>query len=83
MKRFLKQLVELLATLAVMPVAGLCRVGIWLCGPDRGFAGWSQLFSLIPGLTGVFLRRAFYRLVLPRCGTDCCLTFGTPRLQPK
>ena len=82
MKRFLKQLVELFATLVVLPAVLACRMGIHFVGAERGFAGWSQLFSLIPGLTGVFLRRAFYRLVLPRCGTDCCLTFGTILSHP-
>ncbi len=82
MKRFVKQLVELIATLVVLPAAALCRAGIRLCGPERGFAGWSQLFALAPGLSGVFLRRAFYRLVLPRCGTDSCLTFGTILSHP-
>lgn len=82
MKRVLKRLVELLASLATLPAALLCRASIGMCGPDRGFAGWSQLFALIPGLTGVFLRRAFYRGVLPRCGTDCCLTFGTILSHP-
>ena len=82
MKRLLKQLVELMATLVVLPAVVLCRAGIWLLGPERGFAGWSQLFALAPGLIGVFLRRAFYRLVLPRCGTDCCLTFGTILSHP-
>jgi acetyltransferase-like isoleucine patch superfamily enzyme len=32
--------------------------------------------SLFPGLTGVYLRRAFYRLTLRRCGPDSCLSFG-------
>ena len=82
MKRLVKHFVELLATLLVLPAACVCWIGIRLAGPDRGFAGWSQLFSLIPGLTGVFLRRAFYRLILPRCGTDCCLTFGTTISHP-
>lgn len=82
MKRLVKQLVELLATLLVLPAACACWIGVRVAGPDRGFAGWSQLFSLIPGLTGVYLRRAFYRLVLPRCGTDCCLTFGTTFSHP-
>ena len=82
MKRLVKQFVELLATLAVLPAVLVCWLGIRLAGPDRGFAGWSQLFSLIPGLTGVFLRRAFYRMILPRCGTDCCLTFGTTLSHP-
>ncbi len=82
MKRLVKQFVELLATLLVLPAVCACWIGIRLAGPDRGFAGWSQMFSLIPGLTGVFLRRAFYRLMLPRCGIDCCLTFGTTISHP-
>lgn len=82
MKRIIKQFVELLVTLVVLPAVWACWIGIRVAGPDRGFAGWSQLFSLFPGLTGVFLRRAFYRLVLPRCGTDCCLTFGTTISHP-
>jgi acetyltransferase-like isoleucine patch superfamily enzyme len=28
-------------------------------------------------LSGIYLRRAFYRLVLPRCAPGCCLCFGT------
>ncbi len=82
MKRLTKNFVELLATLLVLPAACACWIGVRVAGPDRGFAGWSQLFSLIPGLSGVFLRRAFYRLILPRCGVDCCLTFGTTISHP-
>lgn len=47
-----------------------------LLGRERAFPGWSQAMSLIPGLLGVYLRRAFYGLVLPRCAADACLSFG-------
>jgi acetyltransferase-like isoleucine patch superfamily enzyme len=40
------------------------------------------LFSLIPGFLGVYLRRAFYRLVLPACGRDTCISFGTVFSHP-
>jgi acetyltransferase-like isoleucine patch superfamily enzyme len=30
----------------------------------------------------VYLRRAFYSLVFPRCGADCCLGFGTVFSHP-
>jgi len=36
----------------------------------------------VPGLVGVYLRRAFYRLVLPRCAADCWLGFGTVFSHP-
>src|SRR5438128_6467338 len=38
--------------------------------------------SLIPWLTGVCLRRAFYRLTLDECGIGCCLSFGTVLSHP-
>lgn len=82
MKRLLKQVVELAAIIAVLPAVVMYRLGSACAGSERAFPGWSQFFSLFPGLTGVFLRRAFYRLILPRCGTDCCLTFGTILSHP-
>jgi acetyltransferase-like isoleucine patch superfamily enzyme len=33
--------------------------------------------ALWPGTTGVFLRRAFYRLTLAECGADAHIGFGT------
>jgi acetyltransferase-like isoleucine patch superfamily enzyme len=44
---------------------------------DGFFQGYSQLFSLWPGLTGNYLRRAFYRLTLRRCAPECSIGFGT------
>ncbi len=82
MKATLKVLANGLALLLVLPACVLYQLSKWLVGPARAFPGWSQAFSLIPGLTGVFLRRAFYQLVLPRCGADCCLSFGTVFSHP-
>jgi len=41
------------------------------------FRGFAELFSLIPGLPGVFARRSFYRMTLDRCATDVHIGFGT------
>lgn len=58
--------------------AFLCyRLSALIAGPGRAFPGWSQCFSLIPGITGVYLRRAFYSLVLPHCPLNCWIGFGT------
>jgi virginiamycin A acetyltransferase len=76
MTALLKTAANALATLLVLPAYALYVLGRCLLGPERAFPGWSQAFSLVPGLTGVTLRRAFYRLVLPQCGPDCCLGFG-------
>jgi acetyltransferase-like isoleucine patch superfamily enzyme len=38
--------------------------------------------SLIPGLTGQYLRRAFYQWVLSRCGKGSVVSFGTVFSHP-
>jgi acetyltransferase-like isoleucine patch superfamily enzyme len=82
MKAGLKVLANGVALLLVLPAFLLYRLGAVALGPDRAFPGWSQLFSLVPGLSGVYLRRAFYRLVLPRCAGDCWIGFGTVLSHP-
>jgi acetyltransferase-like isoleucine patch superfamily enzyme len=64
------------------PAALLYWLGRAILGPGRAFPGWSQSMALVPGLVGVYLRRAFYRLVLPRCGPGCCISFGTILSHP-
>jgi acetyltransferase-like isoleucine patch superfamily enzyme len=51
-------------------------------GTEKVFPGWSQAFSLVPGLPGIYLRRGFYRLVLPQCERDACICFGTVFSHP-
>jgi acetyltransferase-like isoleucine patch superfamily enzyme len=81
-KNILKQVAGALAVLLVLP----CYLAFLLCtlvlGAAKAFPGWSQAFSLLPGLVGVYLRRAFYRLVLQQCGPDACLSFGSVFSHP-
>jgi acetyltransferase-like isoleucine patch superfamily enzyme len=81
-KKILKRAANAVALLLVLPAFLLYRLGALLLGPARAFPGWSQAFSLLPGLLGVYLRRAFYRLTLRRCSADCCLCFGTVFSHP-
>jgi acetyltransferase-like isoleucine patch superfamily enzyme len=76
-KEVVKQLVDGLALLLMGPAALLYGLGALLLGREKAFPGWSQAVSLVPGLTGIYLRRAFYRWVLPECGRDACIGFGT------
>ena len=82
MKTLLKALAEAVAVLTVLPAVLLYAVGKLLFGPGKAFPGWSQLFSLAPGLTGVYLRRAFYRLTFPRCGAGSWIGFGSVFSHP-
>jgi virginiamycin A acetyltransferase len=82
MKTILKLLAEGMATLWVLPALGLYRLSRLFLSPEKVFAGWSQRFSMIPGLRGVYLRRAFYRRVLAGCGRDACISFGSVFSHP-
>src|SRR6266404_4283865 len=77
MKPGLKACANALAFFLVLPAYGLYLLGRVVLGPEKAFPGWSQYLSMLPGLTGIYVRRAFYKLVLPRCGDDACISFGT------
>ena len=82
MKPTLKAVANGVALLLVLPAFLLYWLGARVLGPEKAFPGWSQAFSLLPGLSGDYLRRAFYRLSLARCAADCCLRFGTVFSHP-
>ncbi len=82
MRSALKALAELFALLLVLPAVAGYRLGSLVLGPEKAFPGWSQALGLVPGLTGAYLRRAFYRLCLPRCGDGACISFGTVFSHP-
>ncbi len=82
MRKTVKTVLDGLAGLAVLPAVGLYHLGRLALGPEKAFQGWSQLFSLAPGLTGVYLRRAFYRLVFRRVGDGAWIGFGTVFSHP-
>ncbi len=56
-------------------------LGYWcsalLLGRNRALEGWSQAFAPLPGLPGVYLRRAFLANVLARCHRTAEIHFGT------
>ncbi|QSP93519.1 acyltransferase [Marinobacter salinisoli] len=72
-----KRAVTWLSQLFVSPLLLL----FWALKPfsreDHLFSGFSQLFSLIPGLSGSYLRVAFYRCIMKHCATDSVIGFGS------
>ncbi|MBL0169346.1 MAG: acyltransferase [Gemmatimonadaceae bacterium] len=79
MQGLVKQLGQLMALAIVMPV--YLHLRLWYAlrpaAREQSFQGHSQLMSLVPGLVGNFLRRAFYQRTLTRYSSDCCISFGT------
>jgi acetyltransferase-like isoleucine patch superfamily enzyme len=58
-----------------------CALTCWLesrlsPGGESVFEFWANVAAMLPGVPGVFLRRAFYRMTLESCSPDCYLGFG-------
>jgi acetyltransferase-like isoleucine patch superfamily enzyme len=77
LKELAKAMARLVASVAVAPVL----LGYWLnaalVGRNRALESASQLLSLLPGITGQYLRRAFLQGVLARCHSSTLVEFGT------
>lgn len=71
-----KRLAYWLATLIVLPQLLSYHVRAAVMGRDRALEGSSQALSLIPGLPGQYLRRAFYCRVLAFCHPSVTFGFG-------
>lgn len=73
----LKHLLNQLALVIVSPATLTCvierRMGR---GGEGWFRFWGHVFALLPGVPGMFLRRAFYRCTLEQCAEDVTIQFG-------
>lgn len=75
--RFFKSFFNLLALAVVFLPAATC----WLessvnGGGEAVFWFWTHVLAIVPGLPGIYLRRAFYSFTLRRCSLDCWIDFG-------
>ncbi len=65
------------ATVLVIPGLISYAIRSRFLGRDRAIHGSSQAWALVPGLTGQYLRRAFYRRTLQQVGSGVVIEFGT------
>ena len=76
-KQFAKAAAHAGATVCVLP----WLVSYWLSaaafGPNRALEGASQALACLPGMPGIYLRRAFLARVLARCDASAEVHFGT------
>ncbi len=77
MKAAAKLALHLLATALVSPLLLAYFLGSLVLGKDRALEGASQTLAPLPGITGIYLRRAFLCCVLKRCHRSCEVGFGT------
>jgi acetyltransferase-like isoleucine patch superfamily enzyme len=78
MRTLAKAAARAVATILVLPAFVSFRVRGAILGEDRALVGSSQALSLIPGLPGQYLRRAFLALALRGgCAPTAVIEFGT------
>ena len=77
MRDGVKALARGLATVVVSPVLLSFAIKRAILGADRALEGSSQLLALVPGLPGIYLRRAFLQFALASCASSVTVEFGT------
>jgi virginiamycin A acetyltransferase len=77
MKDIVKRVARGTAALAVLPALVSFAVRRRLMGADRALQGSTQLLSLVPGLAGQYLRRAFLARAIEECHAGAVVEFGT------
>lgn len=78
MREWLKAAARGVATIAILPQLASFKVRAAVMGDDRALVGSSQMLSLVPGLPGQYLRRAFLARVLRGgCASSAAIEFGT------
>lgn len=75
-RRLFKSAIDAACLVLVLPAALPCALEARLGGGEAMFTSWAQAFALVPGVPGVFLRRAFYRLTLEECAHSFSIGFG-------
>jgi acetyltransferase-like isoleucine patch superfamily enzyme len=77
MKKSLKSVARIWATVILAPEFLSFWIRTRLLGRDRALEGSTQTLALIPGIVGQIFRRAFLTQVLDHCHPDSTVEFGT------
>lgn len=76
MRETAKGVARAIALVIVSPLLVSHAVRRRVLGRDRALEGSSQTLSLVPGVVGDYLRRAFLSCVLDRCAPSATIQFG-------
>jgi virginiamycin A acetyltransferase len=77
MRTFLKSIIQAFFLVAAFPFYLVYLINLLIGDKDRVFSSFSQLFSLVPGQFGTYLRVAFFRLSMQACNKETVISFGT------
>ena len=73
----MKRIFRFFAVFGIFPLIILMYLFRLFLPKQRVFADLTQLLATVPGILGEYLRLAFFQWVLPRCGRNSCIGFGT------
>ncbi len=76
LKQTAKKMASLIAFIISLPAYFVYSI-TRLVSKDQAFAGISQFLSLFPGISGSYLRVAFYRMAMHKCSGELFIGFGT------
>jgi acetyltransferase-like isoleucine patch superfamily enzyme len=78
-RKVLKQLLKSTANAIGLALVTLPALTSWMesrfSGREEFFRLWGQIFSLVPGLPGDYVRKCYYRLALQACSLDFTIGF--------
>jgi len=77
MRDALKSTARGLALVCVLPALLSYAIKRTVLGPNRALEGSTQTLSLVPGILGQYLRRAFLARVIGHCAPTATIAFGT------
>lgn len=77
MKAVIKLFLHYLCVVLMVPLLVVYLLSSIAFGKDRALEGASQTLAILPGMPGVYLRRAFLSCVLARCAANAEVHFGT------
>lgn len=78
MRYLIKQIINRLSQLIALPFVFTCWLESLVSkNVEVIFVFWTNIFALLPGLPGVFLRRGFYSMTLQKCSLDSHIGFGS------
>ncbi len=77
LKQTAKRIARLIALISMLPIYAAFLIASSFASKDLAFSGFSQLISLFPGISGSYLRSAFYKLALAKSHEELTIGFGT------
>ncbi|MCF6324178.1 MAG: acyltransferase [Gammaproteobacteria bacterium] len=77
LKQTAKRIARLIALICMLPIYAAFLIASLFSSKDQTFSGFSQLISLFPGISGSYLRSAFYRLAMKKSNEELTIGFGT------